>query len=524
VQYLSRVTKEEWKKNVLFDGKFPRTVFPKFVFGNNPFKLVGDSVLCFGPYRFGLDTIGLSACIPNPADPEKYMVMRIGGKEVEQGYFDNSVDYSIYSFDKITGSRRILIHGFFEKREGNRWSFSQSLCISNIRQARDCVGICPVPERKTYPEHPVTFAKPRWKSIPGGEEYIFGKGSCRFPSIATDDQGTAWVAWEENGDILLSSVDRKDPVQVAVEQDGSDSYNPLIAFSDGKLWIFYLNNRDGFYRLYGRFRDGASFSEPLLLSEKLPCDAVTPAVISSGADITLVWSCWRANLRYPFFRHIINGIADSIKPLKTLMSASVPGYVNAWFFSLAKDTTEEVWGAWNQHYPATLGICAGNLQEEPISVTTIDENPEESQNGGYPGAITDRENRRWVFWESAAWETPEGERQKILGSMYDRASRSWVSPVILPEDGKTVLNQTPQATLFPDGRLGVVWSGRDRDHDWGLYLVFKDKTRWNGPIRLTSGKEPAHAPKIVPDGKNGAWVVFHEGKGERMKCHVVRIY
>ena len=246
-------------------------------------------------------------------------------------------------------------------------------------------------------------------------------------------------------------------------------------------------------------------------------------MVSSGETIALAWSCWKANLRYPYYRLIRNGVPDSIKLLEVVKSASVPGYINAWFFSLASDAEGNIWGAWNQHYPATLGVCAGNLSGQAVSVTGISDNIDESENGGYPSVVNDRNKKRWVFWESASWGVPDGDHQKIYGSLFDEAAGAWSSPVILPMDPATILNQTPQSAKMSDGRLCIVWSGRARDGDWALYHVVKENDRWTQPFKLTSAKESARAPKIISSSENGVWVAYHEGKGERMKVKVLKI-
>jgi hypothetical protein len=522
VKYFSQIASGDMTKSILFDGKFSREIYPLLTQGKTPFKLDGDSVLCFGPYRFGIDTIGISACFPNPADPEKVIVMKVRGIKTGKGFFDNSVDYTIYC-SKETGSPRTLVHGFFGKDEENRWAFADSLCVSHIQMSKECVGVCTIPEKRHYPEHDVLIKEPRVRQISVGREYEFGRGSCRFPSIASDGKGRVMAVWEEWGDILLTDLAGvRNPLQLPVENDASDSYRPVVVFSGGTPWIFYLNNRDGFYRLYARSLVGNLLSEPVLISAKQPCDVVTPAIIASGNTITAVWSCWKANLRYPFYRTITSGIADSIHPQNTVMSDAVPGYVNAWFPSLAADTTGIIWGAWNQHYPATLGVCSGNIGGVPVSVTRASEEIEACENGGYPTAVTDEQNQRWVFWESDAWDVADGGRQKIMGSVYNRVSGSWSTPVSLPEDPETFLNQTPQAAFLADGRICVVWSGRARSGDWKLYLVYLDNDIWTRPVILTSGKEPARAPAVTATG-NTVWVACHYGKGEGMKVRVIRI-
>ncbi len=524
VKFLSQLSPGDLMKNLYLEGKFPHEVYRLITGGNSPFRLEGDSVLCFGTYRFGIDTIGITACMPNPLNQEKYTVINIRGKEVEKGLFDNSVDYTIYCYDHNAKATRVLLHGFFSKQPGNQWGFSDSLCISNLPSNAKCIGVCTIPGKTFLPEHPVKMVKPQWRKTSMGEEYTFGNGSCRFPSIAADDRGTVWVCWEEKGDILLSSVNRDHPVSVAIENDRSDSYNPLIAVAGGKVWVFYLNNRDGFYRIYGRSFDGSGLTEPLLCSELLPCDVVTPAVVSNNKGIVLAWTYWKANFRFPFYRQISNGIPDPVHAISVAKSASLPGYVNAWWFSLDTDNSGKAWGAWNQHYPSTLGACAGTLGEESNSVTRISENIDDCENGGYPCAMHDDQGRRWVFWESIAWDVPEGDRQQIRCSMFDQAIGAWSPSVTLPTDENTILNQTPQAVAPGNGKIYVTWSGRSKDGNWALYLAVRNQDAWTRPIRLTSGREPARAPKILSDNRKGIWVACHYGTGDKMKVKVITLF
>ncbi|MEI6681188.1 MAG: hypothetical protein WCO44_01095 [Bacteroidota bacterium] len=523
VKYLSGVNPADLRQNILLEGKFPWEVYRLVTGEASPFRLESDSVFSLGRYRFGIDSVGISACMPNPLDPEKYMVMKIRGAAVEQGFFDNSVDYSVYSWNKVTKSTRILLHGFFDRNQDNRWIFTGSRCISHLPVTENCTGVCTVPKRNILPGHPVVIRKPVAGKTAAGTRYTFGRGSCRFPSIVADDKGTVWVCWEEKGDILLSQAGQDPQAGIAVEHDRSDSYNPLITCSGGKIWIFYLNNRDGFYRVYARSYDGTALTEPVLCTERLPCEVVTPCIVSTKSGIVLAWSYWKANSRYPFFRRITDGIPDSIHPVSLAPSPSLPGYSNGWSFSLDADGSGRVWGAWNQHYPATLGVCSGYLDEESVSVTQVNDDIEKCENGGYPSVVHDEEGRRWVFWESFAWDVPDGGRQEIHASTFDPVIGRWGNSVTLPSDDQTIMNQTPQAVTTPDGRILVTWSGRSKRGNWTLYLSTREKGAWSAPIKVTSGKEAARAPKIICDPKTGIWIAWHAGEGDKMKIRVLQV-
>jgi len=523
VKYLSEVSKNDLVHHVYFEGTFTNGFNGLLNNLTSPFRIDHDSILVIGKYSFALDTIAFSACLPNPSDPEKYLVMNIRGKNCMKGYYDNSVDFSISSCSVGQLKPLVLIKGFFGKRDPYHWTYADSLTFSAMANSQECKGICRIPAAKSYPGHAVVIEPPLKKTFPYGREFTLGRQACRFPSMACDQKGRTWVCWEENGDILLSSFGTKKPFSMAIECDRSRSYNPLITVCGNKIWVFYLNNRDGFYRLLGRSWDGIRLSEPLLFSDILPCDAVTPSVVTGNNNtIALAWTYWKANFRYPFYRILRDGNPDSIRALNVLQSAQQNDYINAWWISLASDHSGNFWGAWNQHYPAILGVCAGNLTGSPSSVTLLKDNIDDSENGGYPCALTDNTNKRWVFRESFGWDVLDGGTQKIYAESYDDVSRSWTLPTELTSGNITELNQTPGAAVDENGTIWVVWSGRSihGNGNWALYLVCREKDGWSEPMKITSGYKPARAPRIIAGKKGELLICCHYGCGDSMKVKV----
>ncbi|MCX6272160.1 MAG: hypothetical protein NTU44_13260 [Bacteroidetes bacterium] len=167
-----------------------------------------------------------------------------------------------------------------------------------------------------------------------------------------------------------------------------------------------------------------------------------------------------------------------------------------------------------------LGVCAGSLSSEGVSVTSIAENMDDSEIGGYPSAIQDNTGLRWVFWESSSLGVLEGDRQKILGSVFDPVSGKWTPSFSLPTVSNTFLNQTPQAVSTPSGNIWVTWSGRTPKENWVLNLACYSNDKWSMPVSITTGKDPARAPKIIADNNQGVWVVCHYGQREKMKIKV----
>jgi len=525
VKFLREVTTADMNRHVYFSGTF-RNGFRGLLSGiKTPFKIEGDTVLVIGSYRFGLDSIAFSACLPNPANPEKYLVLNIRGPGCMKGFYDNSVDFSISVCSKASARSKLLLQGFFDKTDVYNWVYSEPRTISCIGSP-ECNGICKIPVSKSLPCHNTTIENPLEKSFRYGTEYTLGGSGSRFPSMARDSQGRVWVAWEEKGDILLSSLDARKPVRMAVECDRSRSYDPLIAVCNNRVWVFYLNDRDGFYRLYGRSWDGKRLSDPVLISGILPCDAVTPSVVC-GKDnsMALSWTYWKANFRFPFYRIIRDAAPDSVHPLKVVISTQQKEYTNAWWVSLSSDANGKFWGAWNQHYPATLGVCAGDLAGSPSAVTTVKENIDDCENGGYPFALTEKSGRRSIFRETMGWDVLETGSQKILASGFDTISHSWSLPSELTTARTPGFNQTPCAAEDANGLTWVVWSGRNphENGNWSLYLVSGAGDSWSQPIKITSGGEAARAPHILAGQKGELWVCCHYGNGDSMRVKIFRL-
>ena len=98
---------------------------------------------------------------------------------------------------------------------------------------------------------------------------------------------------------------------------------------------------------------------------------VSPAATSDGRGrVVVAWSEWKANQRTLAFRAIDRNVLGPPQAAAIRMPAN--GYQNAWWPSLTLDAEGRLWGAWNQHYPAVIGVCAGNLVDPAVSVAMDD--------------------------------------------------------------------------------------------------------------------------------------------------------
>ena len=231
---------------------------------------------------------------------------------------------------------------------------------------------------------------------------------------------------------------------------------------------------------------------------------------------------WKANSRYLRYRTVENRVIGQSQTVE--IKKSDIDYVNAWFPSLVMNESGQVWGAWNQHYPATLGVCAGNLVEEAKSVTRLTGDEKTEENGGYPSITIDKEGKKWVFWESLGWNVVwPGKSQNILASCYDEKSKQWSLPDTLSLENEIVFNQTPRAAVNEDGTIWVVWSRRtDENKPWNIYLSYFTDENWSEPVMISEEGENARAPQICISKENQIWITWHSGIGGNMKIKVLK--
>lgn len=510
----SQLNEGDWRKNLFFRGVCGKFRFERLRDATLPFT-ISPKRISIGDAVFDPAGIGFSACCPNPLNPERYLLFSLTGEKVRRGIEENWVDYSVYR-DDGQGGTEVLLHGLFAKDDPG-WRYDPALAAGSAKQTGCEGGICPAPffaapdeeKQRDLPSQAYDYF-----DAAAGRQWTLGGADCRFPSLAAGEDGRVWTAWEERGDIFLAALGEAKEI-MPVEAGFPDSYNPVLAADGDEIWVFYLSLRDGFYRLYGKCLSGGELSEEVLFSAPEPCDAITPAAAGNGrGTIVLAWSDWQANQRFVRYRVIGERVPGPIQTAR--IAPSEIDYTNAWWPSLAVDVKGRIYGAWNQHYPLTLCVCAGDLENQAAPAT---KNP-----AGYPAMALDSQGTPWVFWESFAWDLYAGKPQQILGARYDSAKKAWSLPVTLSRKAQSTMNQTPKTAVGKDGRIWVVWSGRKSERDaWRIYLTCCDKGRWREPIPLTDEKSNARAPVIAVDGAGVPWIAWHEGRGAGMRIRVLRV-
>lgn len=529
-KHTNQLTEEDLNKHLFFSGDFPFAEIAA-VLGNRDIPVrFTDGTVSIGPYRFNYDSTEILFACPNPFNRTRYLVVRIRHSDAPNSPphypdYTHYLDYIFHRKHRDTTTR--LLYGHFDHSDPYHWKFSEELAFSQVNRQQFCQGKCDLPkialpaERDTGPI--------RYSSVTGayGQLYSFGTSNCRFPDLMVDPSDNIWISWEEDGDIHLAEIAQNGTIVTRkIENNVADSYLPKLAYSDNEVWVFYLNNQDRYYRLYVKQFDGIRLSDELLISPREPFDVVTPAVAyrPEENEITVAWSAWLANLRVPFYRKIASQVLSDIQEIRICDPIYSKDYINAWCFSLCYDNGGKVWGAWNQHYPATLGVCGGILGEQARSITRTAKRMDDWEIGGYPCMFTDGKTR-YIVWEGYGRPTFRGKSQSIKFAVYNEEKQQWQVGEKISLDDQTLLNHTPVGAADDDGRLWVAYSGRPKGEKsvWGIYLTFRKDNRWSRPVRISQQGESARFPRIVADRSGNLWISWHQGTGEGMQVRVLRL-
>lgn len=520
VKQESQLTEEDLQKNLYFDGRSDQ--FSARYLGRlkEPIALSADS-LRIGSYEFDVKQVGLAACIPSPFQRERYLILDIRGPAVRERerVVKPWLDYVVYR-RRPEGKEEMLLHGWFAKDEQG-WKWKEASAFGPAKATSSAL----VPSQSGGTWQPLNgSASPSRSSqrLPQGRRWTLGERECRFPRLALDGQDRCWVTWEEAGSIKVARLNPQgEATPYTMEGNDCDSYAPVVTWAGGELWNFYIADVDGVYRLYGRRLRGTLVSERFLVSDAEPVQAIMPAVASNRqGKILVAWSNWGMSERYLRYRLLDPDDWTDIRDVVTVKSAK--GQICAWAPAVILDDTGATWGAWNQHYPADVCVCAGDLTETASVVTPAMEIGSFDGCGGYPAATRDSTGRRWVFWESFPLNPSGGTPQKILGAYWNTDTHRWSQPQSVSSRLGACFNQTPRAFTDSRGSIWVIWSGRLDDRAaWGIFVSCYDSGQWSPPERLSEEEEEARAPDCAVDSQQRLWATWHTGTGAAMRIRVV---
>jgi hypothetical protein len=521
---IDSLTKEDFQKHLTFAGKFTAKelsgIFPQ---KDIPIHFTETNIV-MGEYSFPLDSVGVSAWFVSPFNPEKYVLISISNGHRRYKII-NYLDFLIFN-GKDSATYKQLLYGQY-KQNGRELTIVPENTFSDIPLKEYCSTVCKIPVQTKHVDHAEMYKEiPVIKSTDEkGTTWTIGSGECRFPDIISDETKNVYIAFEQHGDIILTRIKNDKTNQFLIETNETDSYNPVVSSDGQRIWVFYLNNKDSYYRVYARFLENNKLSDEILISDKGPFDANTINVASKGEEISVIWGEWKANMRYLKMRKIIQGAMKEIEPVQVAPSKYTDGYWNAWYPSLCYLPDGKLWGAWNQHYPGLFCVISGKIGEMPQPVTQTAEKMDDWEMGGYPCIFTNRENKKFIVYESSGWDTYEKKSaQQIKISSFNDEIKTW-SLASVVSDGKTFLSQTPVAVCDKNRNMIVCWSGRPQDEhsNWGIYLSMNISGKWSVPVCISTPGVSSRFPKITYNKKdNEIWVSWHTGIGKEMKTEVMK--
>lgn len=117
VKYLSQLTFTDRRANLYFEGRFTKGFNYLFHYLRYPVGIENDSILVIGMYRFPLAETGFSACFPNPFNQEKYFVFNILGNKVHRRFYENAVDFTVYTHDRGSIRMPLSFHCYRPERD-----------------------------------------------------------------------------------------------------------------------------------------------------------------------------------------------------------------------------------------------------------------------------------------------------------------------------------------------------------------------------------------------------------------------
>ena len=521
VKYENDLAPDDFGGNMTFIGKGSAFGFDMLKDHQLPFTF-DSSGFHLGSYFFPFSEFGLRAILPNPHNPQNYLVLNLSSDGAGGAPSHQWTDFTVSKVDTVLQKMVVVFDGFFDKSDPAERKFADSLTTAFADLKSLCPGgVCPVPSLASSAMKTGTY-EPQfsgWSTTDFGQVAEIGNRNCRFPSIAAGADGRVATVWEEDGDIVMALVgDDQAPSFITVERELSDSFNPLVIWDDESFLIVYLNDKKGRYRVYGRYYTDGRLSSEFPISNPGSFDAITPAIAAdNGGRIAVTWTEWKANYRWPKYRIIENRVLGEIRDLH-IRETGTNDYVNAWCPSILYDRDGQLQGAWNQHYPTMLGVCAGDLINEAALLTG--EGFE-----GYPSLIEDSSGQLWTFWESSLLGMYRAAQpQQIQFATHTAESEAWTIPTPISIDSQTTVNQTPRACVGDDGTISVVWSGRKIDDDlgWQIYMASYHDGTWTFPERISYSDGPHRAPDICSSDDGSLWVTWHSGAGEQMKITLLR--
>lgn len=494
--------------------------------GKTPFA-VSHRRIAFADTVVTGDDLLLWYCVPNPWNPEHYLVVKTGTapSSMRGHYYEGSQDFTIA---RRVGADVIPIATGICDKSGENWSLSAHDVVwmdgtgAPTSDAAECgpQGCeAPVPAASLSPSGRYgRKAEPTMTNTPRVAFDWTAEG--RFIALSALDDGACWAAWDRPGvGVMAGRVgsDGSQPVRLCAGDPTSvDAIKPAVfALSPDSAWVAWSERVGEAWGIYAAHLDGSGVPELWRVSHHRNLDHHGPALaLDDGGRVSVAWYMWQANARIPFARSWNGAKWSEIRAIPTADDSRF-----AWYLSGTRVDGDTRF-VWMQHYPDPTCIVTATESAGRWSPPRV-----LARAGRYPTVAYDPATKSsrvvWQQWDRGN-STNDHFAWSIMTSVEDGGRWSNPSPIPRCPDGR---NETPVVCVDGSGNTWVFWCHKDRPDNtaahWRVMCEVLDGGKWRGPYAVSDAGVDARSPAVTSNGD--VWAGWHEGTGRDLRIRIRRI-
>lgn len=356
-----------------------------------------------------------------------------------------------------------------------------------------------------------------------------GSAAEDFPSGLVDSLGREWLAYVTYthgvGDRLWTLTDG---VPIALTRDGLDLAGTAMAEdAAGRVWVFWSEQREGNWDLWGRSSEGETWSDAQRLTDSTGADIIPAAAADRDGRVFLTWQGGRDG-QFDIFLRVLSGGAWQDE----LRVSTSPA--NDWQPAVDASGGEAsiVWDTYESgNYDVRLRQWSNGRLDEVSNVT--DSDAFEAR----PDVHYDATGRLWLAWEEGDADWGKDYVKEIqnagMGLLMRRQVRvaAWQAgelrelpgdlTSILPEEERQVF-LAPKLASDGNGNLWLFFRYRTQSPTrqkptframWRQAATSFQRGGWLKAIEFPAGYGRIDAPAAVFDDHDGNLHAYWAGDG-----------
>lgn len=345
--------------------------------------------------------------------------------------------------------------------------------------------------------------KKAWK---GAKLLETKNGDAHNPEIKFDDDGNAFVVWEQedNGGISSIYANRYNSKKgwggaVLLENSNGRAFYPKIDTNhNGNAFVVWQQKNPGFFSIYSnRYVSGSGWKQAVLVEQKSE-DALDPkiAFISYG-EAMAVWSQHDKNGNsYINANHYYLGSGWD-KPVLLNANSGNHSYQS----KIAADSSGNAIAVWIQGYSLYASRYTDSSGWSPIfSLENSNGDVEDIQ------IASDNDGNAFVIWNQR--KQSHYGTTSIYVNRYSVGS-GWSGAILLENSDKNAYN--PQIAFDSDGNAIAVWKQYDKNGNCGIYASnYTLGDGWSKAVLIKGSNKGASNPHIALDNKGNAIAVWQQ--------------